>query len=212
MYKEIIEKNLGSLLFENQYKMVVNQDDNIYFVKRYSEKLAIYIRCNVSKENIMDIDCFFSAIQVPDDSIYSTNIGININVGWMGGENEKKISIAGKRILEIEKDIGGLEGLVLSELEKPFFVLEANKEYYARTLVYNTVNNDENLSKEFALLKEKSINAIQRSEKDELLELSSQFVDKLEAGYFENRNVQYGIDEIKKYLAEQMYAECVLDA
>ena len=212
MYKEIIEKNLGSLLFENQYKMAVNQDDNIYFVKRFSEKLAFYVRCNVNSRNSLNIDFYFTAIQVPDDSVYSTNIGVNIYIGFMAGDNEEKIRIAGKRILEIEKNIGGLEELVLSELEKPFFVLEANKEYYARTLVYSTVKNDENLSKEFALLKEKSINAVQRSEKDELLKLSSQFVDKLETGYFESRNIQYGIDEIKKYLAEQMYAECVLDA
>lgn len=212
MYQEIIEKNLGSVLFENQYKMVVNRDDNIYFAKRYSEKLAFYVRCNVNSRNSLNMDFYFTAIQVPDDSIYNTNIGVNIYIGFMAGDNEEKINIAGKRILEIEKNIGHLEEMVLSELEKPFFILEANKEYYARLLVYNTVNSDENLSKEFMLLKEKSTNMIQRSEKNELSELSSQFVDKLETGYFKNRNLQYGIDEIKKYLAEQMYAECVLDA
>lgn len=211
MYESEIEKYLGGELIPNDYKMVVNNENNIYFAKRYSDKLAIYVRCDVIRASLF-VDLYFTAVQVPDDRIVDTNIGIKVYIALCDGD-EEVLHSTGKRVLEIAKNIGVWEEITLTEMEKPFFTLKSNHDYYANTRVYNTIANDANLQEELAMLKEKVCKMIREKENQiKIKGLCSDFLNQLPADYFESKGVDFTAKEIKRCFAQQVYAECVLDA
>lgn len=211
MYEAEIEKYLGGELLPNDYKMVINNENNIYFAKRYSDKLAIYVRCDVIRTSL-HVDLYFTAVQVPNDRIVDTNIGIKIYIALCNGDGEK-LHLTGKRILTIAENIGVWEEITLAEMEKPFFTLKANHDYYANTRVYNTIANDADLQEELAMLKEKVCKMIREKENEiKIKGLCSDFLNQLPDDYFESKGVDFTAKEIKRCFAQQVYAECVLDA
>lgn len=211
MFEAEIEKYLGGELFPNNYKIVVSDENNTFFVKRYSDKLAIYIRCVVERD-IMDVELYFTAVQVPDKRIADTNTGINIYIAFCNSR-EETLRSAGRRALAVANNIGTFEEIVLGEMEKPFFTLKANHDYYANTRVYNTIANDADLQEELAMLKEKVCKMIREKENQiKIKGLCSDFLNQLPADYFESKGVDFTTKEIKRCFAQQVYAECILDA
>ena len=64
MFKEELSASMGKFLMENEHKMIVAAKDCIYFVKRYSDILAFYIRCKDKRKRGggIKVDFFFMPI------------------------------------------------------------------------------------------------------------------------------------------------------
>ena len=211
MYREILRESMGKILFLYNYKMIVNNEHNIYFAKRYSNKLAIYIRCDINERNSLTIDLYFTGIQVPDDRICDINMGVNVYVGLIAADDCEKIIMAGKRILEIEKNIVDMEEVILSEYENPFFELKLINHYYESLSVYNAILDNIELKNELELLKNSINKAIINEDKATINNLCKNFIEGLPKEYFVGKKIKLDKKDISKCFAEQIYAECVLD-
>ena len=68
MFKEELSASMGKFLMENGHKMIVTAKDCIYFVKRYSDILAFYIRCKDKRNRGggIKVDYFFMPIVIPN--------------------------------------------------------------------------------------------------------------------------------------------------
>ena len=82
MFKEDIERTIGKGLKDNGYKSIPIGKGCVYYIKRYSDKLGFYIRCTDNRHHNggITIQMFFTAIQIPDDSITTFYQGLEIQI------------------------------------------------------------------------------------------------------------------------------------
>lgn len=114
-----VKRTLGEVLIKNDFKIVtiVSENDYIMFAKRYSEELAVYVRCidNRSHGHNVDVDYFFTPVNSPDDSIELFGIGIKINIISIYDVNDNIMCSAGYKIITLFNTMNALERFVLNE-------------------------------------------------------------------------------------------------
>lgn len=214
MFKDDIKRTIGKVLNKNGYKMITLDSGCVYFIKRYSEQLAFYIRCSDNRKYSggVHIQLFFSPIQRPDDSITTFGIGIEINVLTVFNVTDEIMIKAGDKIVAIEKEIGCCSPVVLNELEEPFFVPRCYEFYKNLLLVYNSVAENIEIRESFEQLKENVRKMIKKRKDREAYRLGYNFIENLSKDYFEQRGIVLELSDIKNYFAEQLYSQCILDA
>ena len=212
MFKEELSVSIGKILMENGHKMIVTKKDCVYFIKRYSEMLAFYIRCRDRRRyhRWIEVELFFMPIIIPNDDVFLSQAGICIQVFPHGNcEGDKKIS-AGKKIIAIEENMANFSELVLRELEEPFFPngkLPVNKITF---LIYNRIKEDESIRQEFKIL-EKDVCRLMKSKKTkQAYQQCCDFLKQLPSIYFEGQGVTVNPAVDSRRFAEQIYAQNML--
>ncbi|MDE7423929.1 MAG: hypothetical protein K2N51_09580 [Lachnospiraceae bacterium] len=214
MFKQDIERTVGKVLNDNGYRERYLAKGCIYYIKRYSDKLAFYVRCtdNRHHDGAVSVEMFFTAIQLPDDRIVTFDVGVHIEILEVYfGITDKLMIAAGKKVVAVESNIGKVSSVILEELKQPYFPKKRNEVFKDILLIYDTINEDICLQEEFNSLKKEVCKCIKKNRTSEILPLCSEFIDRLPTDYFNVRNIEIDIDEIKDCLEEQIYAQCILD-
>lgn len=215
MFKENILRTIGSVLMGSGYRMTTVGKDRAYFMKRYSEDLAFYVRCRGITEDIgMWVDFFFTPITAADDNIYRPGLGIHIWILELSGKVTDEVMIqAGKKILAIESRIGSLSSMIMEELEKPYFIDEHGRYpiYKKQLYIYNVVKEDENLRAEFEELKKNVCKKLKRGSRRQAIQFGIDFVENLKEDYFRNKGVDFDFEMIRDSFCEALYEQCILD-
>jgi len=213
LFKDNLKRTIGKVLKENGYKERILHKDCVYYLKRFSDKLAFYIRCSDSRDNNAGamVEMFFTAIQYPDDRILSLEAGIHIHILTVWEELADEVLIAaGEKIVAIEQGIGNASDTIVKELESPYFLNQRMKVYNTILQVYNTLNEDIELQDEFNLLKKQVSGVAKKKSLKEAYAFCDEFVDKLPNAYFEKKGIKQDLEGIKDMLAEQISAQCLL--
>ena len=214
MFKEDIERTVGKVLNDNGYREVFLGKRCIYYIKRYSDKLAFYVRCSDNRHHDggVSVEMIFTAIQLPDDRIVTFEVGVHIEILTVYFDITDELMIAaGKKVVAVESNIGKVSSVILEELRQPYFPKKRNEVFKNILLVYDTINEDICLREEFNSLKKEVCKCIKKNRNSQILPLCSEFVDSLPIDYFNVRKIELDINKIKDMLEEQVYAQCMLD-
>lgn len=215
MFKEDIARSIGQILKANKYKMIVLSKYCVYFIKRYSDELAFYIRCtdNRNHNGGISVEMFFSPIEIPADNILSLKAGIHMHILTVYRDDitDDVMVSAGEKIIAIEKNIGNLSNVILDELEEPYFHNRRISIYKNARVIYNTIKEDVTISQEFEQLKKDVSKMIKGGKTRQAYQLCHDFVDKLSIDYFRNKGIDLEFSDIRSNFSEQLYAQCVLD-
>lgn len=231
MFKEDIQRSIGSVLKTNGHKMVNLGRGRIVYIKRYSDKLAFYIQCvNEEWNEQVTVEWFFTAIDWVE-SIDRLSIGLHIPLITMilGDKEPLKefppvyatpetadavlIGI-GKKIVSLENSMGpATEHMILTDLNNPYLPTRRDIVYKELLQGYDILNEDEELKEAFTELK---INCNKTKKKSSAIyELVSQFIDNLPENYFESKGVCFetninckSIERLKEGISELLEAQC----
>ena len=172
--------------------------------------MAYYVRCNEIRETIY-ITYYFTAIQVPDVKLTTTDIGLNIEIGFFSYD-DKMLEAAGEKIVAIENNIGDVVEVILDEIEEPYFMLNINEPFNENLLIYNIINENEKIQAALKELKSKACEYIKEGDNKRVQLLCGEFVDKIPNSIFEEEKICFDLNRIKCGFYEQIFAQCVLDA
>lgn len=214
MFKEDIERTVGKVLKDNGYRGVFLDKRCIYYIKRYSDKLAFYVRCsdNRPRNGAIAVEFYFTAVQLPDDRIVTFEVGVHIEILKVYFDITDELMIAaGKKVVAVESNIGKVSSVILEELKHPYFPKKRNEVFADILLIYDTINEDICLQEEFKSLKKEVCKCIKKNRNSQIFPLCSEFIDRLPNDYFNIRNIELDINKIKDMLEEQVYAQCMLD-
>lgn len=212
MFKEDIERTIGKVLKHNGYKSVPIGKGCLYYIKRYSDKLGFYIRCTDNRHHNggITIQMFFTAIQIPDDSITTFYQGLEIHILTIYEDVTDEMMIgAGKKVITIERNIGNMSGMILEEIKSPYFPQKRNELFQEILTIYDMINEDENWQDAVTILKDKAFKAVRNKRYAEVFQLCSAFIDKLPADYFQGKVFNMDINAIKNDFSEQLRAQCM---
>ena len=215
MFKEENARAMEEILKVNKYKMTELRMGCVYFIKRYSDDLAFYIRCTDSRYpgGGIFIEMLFSPIDLPDDSLLSLEAGIYMPILMQYEDITDDIIIsAGKKVVEIEKNIGNLPNVIMEELSEPYFPNGRISVYKEKLAVYKTVKEDTEIREEFESLIKNEKRMIRSKKTEQAYQLSHEFIEQLPADYFRSKGIDLELSDIKSRFAEHVYAQCVLDA
>lgn len=214
MFKEDIVRTIGKFLKDKNYNEVCIDKCCIYYIKRYSDELAFYIRCSDNRHHNggVSVEMFFTAIQIPDDRLITFGVGVHIHILTIYFDiTDEMMVAAGEKIVAIENNIGNVSNVILQEIKSPYFPNRRNQIFNEILLVYDAINEEASIREEFILLKSNVCKAIKRKKSTEIFQLCNDFVDNLSADYFIVRGIDLDINRIKNILAEQIRAQCMLD-
>lgn len=214
MFKNNIERSIGKVLKDNKHNVIHIAKHCSYFMKRFSDKLAFYVRCSDNRHHngAIEIRIFFTAIQLPDDGLTSFNAGMDIHILTLYSDITDEIMIAaGEKIVAIENSIGSAADIILAEIEKPYFQSKQLQVFKKTLLIYDTFSKDESLQEKFDSLKSEVCKLVKRKKNVEIYQLCSDFVDSLPTEYLKKKEINLEVNRIKNILAEQLYAQCILD-
>ena len=215
MFKQDIARTIGKVLKAEKYKMISYGKYEVYFFKRYSEELAFYVFCHDNRglNKGIRIYIYFAPIQIPDGAITRLPSGINLRIAEVY-ENEisDEIMIAvGNKIVAMTKRLEGFSGMVLKELEAPYFPNERWSFFQKILLVYNTINEDTNLKEEVEAIKNHGRKVVKKKS-TEIYTMCSELVDKLPQDYFAKVGIDWDTGKIKDQLWRHFEAHCLLDS
>lgn len=232
MFKEDIQRSIGSVLKANGHKMVNLGRGRIFYIKRFSDKLAFYVQCvNEEWNEQVTIEWFFTAIDWPE-SISHLGIGLHIPLLTMilgdkepledfpavyaTPETADSVLIdIGKKIVALENSMGPVtEQMILTDLNNPYLPTGRDIVYKEEIQGYDILNEDEEFKEAFSELK---INCYKTKKKySAIYELVSQFIDNLPENYFENKGVCFetninckSIDCLKGDISRHLDAQCL---
>ncbi|MDE7205865.1 MAG: hypothetical protein K2N90_01660 [Lachnospiraceae bacterium] len=212
MFKEDIERTIGKVLKYNGYKLISLGKGCIYYIKRYSNKLGFYIRCTDNRHHNggITIQMFFTAIQIPDDSITTLYQGLEIHILTIYGDITDEIMIgAGKKVIAIERNIGNMSDIILEEIKSPYFPQERSAIFKEIITIYDMINEDGDWQNEVIALKDKVFKAVKNKRHVEAFQLCSEFIDNLPTDYFQGKIFNMDINAIKNCFSEQLRAQCM---
>ena len=216
MFREDIERTMGRVLKAEKYRMIILDGSCVYFIKRYSDELAFYIRCMDSRDRNhgVSVEMFFSPIETPADNILSLKTGIHIRILTEYEDITDDIMIsAGKKVAAIEKNIGSLSNVILEELNEPYFPSRRISFYKKGVTVYRTVEEDTALREEFERLIKNEKRMIRSKKTKQAYQLGHEFIGQLPEDYLRSKGIDLELsDSNKREFAIHVYAQCALDA
>ena len=165
MFKQDIERTVGKVLNDNGYREVYLGKRCIYYIKRYSDKLAFYVRCSDNRHHDggVSVEMIFTAIQLPDDRIVTFEVGVHIEILTVYFDITDELMIAaGKKVVAVESNIGKVSSVILEELKQPYFPKKRNEVFKDILLIYDTINEDICLQEEFNSLKKEVCKCIKK--------------------------------------------------
>ncbi len=212
--KNIIENSVGTLLLENNYKIIDINEEAIYYIKRFSEELALYIRCPYSgiPESGYEMSLFFSVINNCVD-IREIGVGIEFSAGYIV-ENDVEPNIKyGQKLLAIEKQIGSFEKMILDEMHSSSYKTEWF-DYYMKHdyLYYNSLKNCGDIKTEWEKLHKDVIKDIQNNEAKNVDKICADFLDGFDVAFYEKNAIDISEKCFRQDFSRQVYAQCMLDA
>lgn len=216
MFKQDIVRSIGKILKNNQYKMIPLDSRCIYFAKRYSDKLAYYIRCTDNRcvNGTVSVKYFLAPIRNPDDSIIRMNMGVHIQILEVKEDEytDEIMEAAGKKIISLEKKMSRLFTIVNEEIEFPYFPSGLTRAYENELLIYDTIMNEVKVKEEIITLKNNLCESIKKKKKISTYDMCREIMMKFSPDYFQNAGINKEIDEIIDIFLEQLCAQCELDA
>lgn len=215
MFKQDIARTIWKVLKAEKFKMISYGKYEVYFFKRYSEELAFYVFCHDNRglNKGIRIYIYFVPIQIPDGAITRLPAGITLRIAEVyDSEVSDEVMIAvGKKIVATVKGLEGFAGMVLKELETPYFPNDRWSFFQKILLVYNTINEDPNLKEEVEAIKSHGCKVVKKKS-TEIYAMCSELVDKLPQDYFAKVGVDWETGKIKDQLWRHFEAQCLLDA
>ena len=214
MFKEDIARTIGQVLKDDNHKMIYLNWYCIYFIKRYSDDLAFYIKCLDSRDRNrgVSIEMFFSPIETPDDSILRLETKIHIHILTVYGDITDDILVsAGKKVIAIERNIGNLSNMILEEFNEPYFQWGRLSIYKKGLTMYKIVKEDTAFKQEFECLMQNVRKMIKGKKTRKAYQLSEDFIEQLPVDYFGSKGIDLELSKIKYMFSERVYAQCVLD-
>ena len=215
MFKEELSASMGKFLMENEHKMIVAAKDCIYFVKRYSDILAFYIRCKDKRNRGggIKVDFFFMPIVIPNDDVFLSGAGVCIKVFPEGGICEGDVMLsAGRKIVALEGSMDKFSDIILRELENPFFPNGKLPVNTITFIIYNKIREDKNMQQEFGVLKKDVCKLMKGKKTKEAYQQCHDFMKRLPSVYFESNGISINPNIDGKRFAEQIYAQHILGA
>ncbi|MDE5825461.1 MAG: hypothetical protein K2N44_05115 [Lachnospiraceae bacterium] len=214
MFKDDIVRSIGVVLKENGHKMIDLGRGCIYFMKRYSPDLAFYIRCsdNRNYQGDISLELFFTAVDIPCDSLCTFGIGVHIQVLRVFDDiTDELMRASGEKIVVIENGIGGLSQAILNELETPYVMTGRIPVYKRQRAIYKLVEEDESIRQEFEMLKKDVCQKIRNRRDKQAFQLGGDFAKHLSKEYFRNKGIDLDFEDIQGYFCSHVYAQCILD-
>lgn len=215
MFKEDIARTIGRVLEADNHKMIYLDWGCIYFIKRYSDDLAFYIKCLDSRKRNrgVSIEMFFSPIEIPADNIMSLETKIHIHILTVYGDITDDIFVsAGKKVIAIERNVGNLSNMILEEFNEPFFQRGSLSHYKKELAIYRIVKEDTAIRQEFeCLMQNVKKMMIKDKRARKMSQLCGDFIEQLPVDYFSSKGIDLELRYIKGFFANCVYAQCVLD-
>lgn len=216
MFKQDIIRSIGKVLKNEHYQMIPLDSRCIYFAKRYSDKLAFYVRCadNRCVNGTVDVKYFLAPIRNPDDSIIRMNLGVHIQILEVNEDEytDEIMEAAGKKIISLEKKTSRLFTLVNAEIESPYFPSGLTRAYKNELLIYDVIMNEVKMKEDIITLKNKLCESIKKKKRIPTYDMCREIIMKFSPDYFQNAGINKEIDEIIDIFLEQLWAQCELDA
>lgn len=209
MFKEELSVSIGKILMENGHKMIVTKKDCVYFIKRYSQELAFYIRCRDRRQchRWIEVEMFFMPIVIPDEEVFLSQAGICIQVFPHGNCVGDKMISAGNKIIALEANMANFSELVLRELEEPFFPNAKFPVNKISFLIYNRIKEDESIRQEFVKLERDVCRLMKGKKTKQAYQQCCDFLKQLPSVYFEGKGVAVNPTIDCRRFAEQIYAQ-----
>ena len=220
MFRDDIERTIGTVLKANGHKMTELGRGCIYYMKRFSPELAYYIRCsdNRSSQGDISFELFFTVVDVPCDVFLTFGVGLHVKilsiyegVAYDFMSTNEIITNAGEKIIGIENSIGGLAPVILDELEKPYYMNKKIPHYRLEREIYRQVEGDERVRSEFDTLKKEMCRIIKHGGNRKPRQLVMDFSAGLSDACFKGRGIDLEFSEIQEMFYQHLYAECILD-
>lgn len=215
MFKEDMARSIGKILVNNKYKKLVQTNDYVMFIKRYSEELAFYVKCKDKRKwnRGISVELIFTTIGLPDDSLFVSGVGIHTQILTVIDDVTDDIMIqAGEKIIAMEDSLAGFADFVLAELDNAYFQTRRLGIYKRGLLIYKIIRDDESVGEEFDSLKEEVCKLIKSRKTKQAYQRSHTFIEQLPDGYFEDKQTDLGTDLDIATFSEYIYAQCILDA
>lgn len=222
-FKKEMQETIGKVLKENKHKIISLSPHSIWFIKRYSEKLAFYINCfdNRERKGGIEVTLYFTGIVIPDDSISTFRLGLKIPITNIcpileASEDHRRMIIktdfeipkeqmigAGRKIVDIENSMSAdTANMILEEMKNPY-ISNVRMEWYSDLIqIYDALNEDLEWKEEFELLKQECYRNYKKKNK---YEICSNFVDKLPENYFKEKGIMFKFNFMKIYESESHY-------
>lgn len=212
-WKDTIKNSIGKLLLESNYKINEKNDGVIYYMKRYSEDLALYVGCPYVAPlgRPCEIILYFTVINSVEVDLLKIGTGLNFDIGYNAGtENNIKY---GEKILAVENRIECFEKMILDEMHSSSYKTEWF-DYYMKHdyLYYNCLKNCEEIKEEWEKLHKDVIQDIQNNAANNVEKICGNFLDGFDAAFYEKLSIKNTDRFFIKDFARQVYAQCVLDA
>ncbi|MCM1181754.1 MAG: hypothetical protein NC337_00070 [Roseburia sp.] len=213
MFKEELEQSIGKILVSKGYKKITQGSDYVMFIKRYSEKLAFYVKCRDKRKwnQGISVEMIFTTIGTPDDGLFISGVGIRVQVLTIPDTDNNMLLRAGEKILAMEDSLGGFDAFVLEELNNEYFQTNRLPIYRRGLLIYEIIQEDENLREALRVLMEDVRRLIKTRKERQSYQQSHDFMEQLPDGYFEDKGIR-GLTRLDvSTFAEYIYAQCILD-
>lgn len=214
MFKQDIARTIGKVLKDNGYRKIPVYKDCVYFIKRYSQDLAFYVRCRDCRSNNrgVSVEIFFVPVEIPADNVIDSPAGLNVKILTIYDDelSDEILTAAGEKVVAVEKKLGNCADMVMEELKNPYL---KNKKWEIHTkilLIYKTLNEDPKIKKQIEEFMIKWCNSSHK-DKPSSSELVHEIVDNLPDDYFEKFDVDLSIGRIIDKLSMHIDAHCELD-
>lgn len=214
MFKQDIARTIGKVLKDNGYRKIPVYKDCVYFIKRYSQDLAFYVKCLDSRDRNrgISIEIFFYPVEIPADNVMDSPAGLNVKILTVHDDelSDEILTAAGEKVVAAEKKLGNCADMVMEELKNPYFKNRYWEIHTKILLIYKTLTEDPEIKRQ---IEEFMIKWCTSSQKDKpsSSELVHGIVDNLPDGYFDKFGVDLSIGRIIDKLSMHIRANCELD-
>lgn len=188
------------------------------FAKRYSDDLAVYIRCTDGRKlgHNVNVDYLFAPIQPPDDSIDLFGVGIIVRILSVYNVNDELMVAAGNKIVNLFAHMDSIESFTISELNSPFIKTKRFKYYIRAKEIYKTLFLHEKYGCKFAILVDRINNEI-KCKKNSLLafepcfEMCVDFLNSIPKNCFSDEIATLDVTEKARLLYDEIYNRSLLE-
>lgn len=215
-FSKAMEETLGVTVAAAGFKVtppLISEGDYCVFVKRYNEKIALYIKCTDNRAQGGDvvIALWIAPVEFPDDRIEVLNIGFKIVVYSDYEVSDENIYSVGQKLVELSSNITSLALSVERDMSNPFIVNKRTKFYFYSREMYDKLCAAEEYSEAFEELRSVTRKCIEnKTSFDKLKVQCTSFIDKLGEDYFSDGLSSLKSQEKGRLLACALYAEMLI--
>lgn len=215
-FAESMKETLGLAVAKIGYKFtssLISKDSYCVFVKRYNEKIGLYIKCtdNRAKGGDVVVALWIAPVEFPDDRLEVLSLGFKIVVYSEYEISDEIVRSIGNKIIELSGSISSLAAAVEKDMASPFIAKGRQKYYYYSRRMYDLLCTEEELSQPLEELKSSARKCVDaKLPLNKLVAQCTAVINKWEDIYFSDLMPQLENEEKGRLLASVLYAETLM--